>query len=141
AGYRFRKFVRRHKGPVLAAALVVLALVGGLIGATWGMLRATSAEAVAEAEAQQKEQERVKAVQESERATRAERNARHQLFHAKLAQARASRWSGRMGQRLQTLQALAEAAALLPDLRLESAETAKIILELRNEAIAAMTLV
>src|SRR5437016_4417150 len=40
AGYRLRKFVRRNKRPVLAASFVVLALVGGIIGATWGMLRA-----------------------------------------------------------------------------------------------------
>ncbi|HZL86950.1 MAG TPA: serine/threonine-protein kinase, partial [Pirellulaceae bacterium] len=30
--YRFRKFARRNKRPVLAATLVVLALVGGIIG-------------------------------------------------------------------------------------------------------------
>src|SRR6202043_3292952 len=29
AGYRFKKLMRRHKGPVLAAALVLLALVVG----------------------------------------------------------------------------------------------------------------
>ena len=34
AGYRLRKFVRRNKGPVLAASLVLLALVGGVIGTT-----------------------------------------------------------------------------------------------------------
>ena len=39
--YRLRKFVRRNKGPVLAASSVVLALVGGIIGTTWGMIRAT----------------------------------------------------------------------------------------------------
>src|SRR5207245_485529 len=49
--YRLRKLVRRNKGPVLAAALVALALVGGIIGTTWGMLRATDAEADAVAEA------------------------------------------------------------------------------------------
>src|SRR5207248_4023009 len=43
AGYRLRKFVRRNKGPVLAAALVLLALVGGILGTTWGLLRATEA--------------------------------------------------------------------------------------------------
>src|SRR5262249_12666779 len=48
--YRLRKFVRRHKGPVLAATLVVLALVGGIIGTTWGMIRATDARSVAEHE-------------------------------------------------------------------------------------------
>src|SRR4051794_33171323 len=40
-GYRLRKVVRRNKGPVLAASLVLLALVSGIIGTTWGMLRAT----------------------------------------------------------------------------------------------------
>jgi serine/threonine protein kinase len=39
AGYRLRKFVRRHKGPVLAALLIVLALVAGVIGTTWGLIR------------------------------------------------------------------------------------------------------
>src|SRR3954471_18788437 len=43
-GYRLRKFARRNKGPVLAATLVVLALVGGVMGTTWGMFRATKAE-------------------------------------------------------------------------------------------------
>src|ERR671936_373796 len=32
AGYRLRKFVRRHRGPVLAAGLVPLALVAGAGG-------------------------------------------------------------------------------------------------------------
>src|SRR6185436_5547501 len=40
AGYRLRKFVRRNRGPVLAASLVALALVAGIIGTTWGMIRA-----------------------------------------------------------------------------------------------------
>src|SRR5206468_263729 len=31
-GYRLRKVLRRYKGPVLAASLVVLALVSGVIG-------------------------------------------------------------------------------------------------------------
>jgi serine/threonine protein kinase/WD40 repeat protein len=41
ARYRLRKFVRRNKGPVVTACLVALALVGGIIGTTWGLLRAT----------------------------------------------------------------------------------------------------
>ena len=44
-GYRLRKFVRRNKGPVLAASLVLAALVTGIVGTTWGMIRATYAEA------------------------------------------------------------------------------------------------
>jgi serine/threonine protein kinase/tetratricopeptide (TPR) repeat protein len=37
AGYRLRKFVRRNKGPVAAASLIVLSLVGGIIGTSAGM--------------------------------------------------------------------------------------------------------
>ncbi len=38
--YRLRKLVRRHRGPVVAAGLVLLALVGGIAGTTWGQLQA-----------------------------------------------------------------------------------------------------
>jgi serine/threonine protein kinase/tetratricopeptide (TPR) repeat protein len=40
AGYRLRKLVRRHRGPVLAGALLIAALLAGLAGTTWGMVRA-----------------------------------------------------------------------------------------------------
>ena len=40
AAYRLRKFVRRHKGPVLAGLLILLALVAGVIGTTYGLFRA-----------------------------------------------------------------------------------------------------
>ena len=49
ASYRLRKFVRRHKGPVLAAFTIVLLLVGGIAGTTWGLIRANRAR-VAEVE-------------------------------------------------------------------------------------------
>jgi serine/threonine protein kinase/tetratricopeptide (TPR) repeat protein len=42
-GYRVSKFVRRHKGQVLAASLVLVTLVAGVIGTTLGMLRANRA--------------------------------------------------------------------------------------------------
>jgi WD40 repeat protein/serine/threonine protein kinase len=42
AGYRLRKFARRNKGPLLAASLVLLALVGGIVGTSWQALQATS---------------------------------------------------------------------------------------------------
>ena len=35
AGYRLKKFVRRHKGQVIAASLVLLALLAGMAGTTW----------------------------------------------------------------------------------------------------------
>src|SRR5439155_15263547 len=47
AGYRLRKFVRRHRGPVLAAGLLVLALLGGVVGTAIGLVRADQARRVA----------------------------------------------------------------------------------------------
>src|SRR5204862_441817 len=43
AVYRLKKFVRRNKGPVLAAMIVLLVVVAGIVGTTWGLLRAVSA--------------------------------------------------------------------------------------------------
>src|SRR5439155_24757121 len=40
AAYRLRKFVRRNRPQVVAAGLVLLALVAGIVGTTWGLLRA-----------------------------------------------------------------------------------------------------
>src|SRR5262249_21150348 len=99
AGYRLRKFVLRHRGPVLAAALVLLALVGGVIGTTWGMIRATDAEASAVAESREKDlalQDKVAAL---DAARTSEGNAQNQLFHALLHQAHGLRLSGQVGQR------------------------------------------
>jgi serine/threonine-protein kinase len=52
ASYRIRKFVRRHRVAVAAAAVVILALMAGTIGTTIGMLRARRAEAAALTEAE-----------------------------------------------------------------------------------------
>src|SRR5262245_13037357 len=56
-GYRLGKLLRRHKGPALAASLIFLALVGGVVGTTWGLIQATDARAAAENEAGQKKHE------------------------------------------------------------------------------------
>jgi hypothetical protein len=40
ARYALRKFVKRNRGPVIAAGLVLLALLGGVAGTTWGLIRA-----------------------------------------------------------------------------------------------------
>jgi tetratricopeptide (TPR) repeat protein len=47
-GYRLRKFVRRHKGQVIAASLVIMALVAGVIGTTLGMFEAKRQKVYAE---------------------------------------------------------------------------------------------
>lgn len=43
--YRLQKFVMRNKAQVVAASLILLALVGGIIGTTFGMMRAEYARA------------------------------------------------------------------------------------------------
>jgi WD40 repeat protein len=40
AGYRLRKFLRRHRGPLAAAAVVILALLGGVVGTSLGLVQA-----------------------------------------------------------------------------------------------------
>ncbi len=43
AGYRLRKFLRRNRGPMLAASVIFLLLVAGIVGTTWGLIRADRA--------------------------------------------------------------------------------------------------
>ena len=85
AGYRFSKFLRRHRGPVLAASLVLLALVGGIAGTTFGMIRAehrrVEADAARGREAKRAEGERLAREQESVQRAKAE-NARHRTRQA-----------------------------------------------------------
>jgi serine/threonine protein kinase/WD40 repeat protein len=119
--YRLQKFARRNRGPVVAASLVVLALVGGMIGTTWGMILATRAQAVAVNEARRKEAA-------LEAARQSEHEATEQLFLALWNQARAGRFSRQMGQRLDSLAALARAAGIHSDERLRDEATAALAL-------------
>jgi eukaryotic-like serine/threonine-protein kinase len=48
-GYRVKKFVRRNKGQVIAASLVMLALLAGVIGTTLGIVEAKNQELYANA--------------------------------------------------------------------------------------------
>ena len=52
AVYRTKKFVRRHRVGVVASAVVLLALIGGIGGTTIGLLRALAAERKASEEAE-----------------------------------------------------------------------------------------
>jgi eukaryotic-like serine/threonine-protein kinase len=55
--YRAGKFVRRHRGPVTAAALLLLALLGGFAGTAWGLVQAEERRKEAEqARAREREQ-------------------------------------------------------------------------------------
>src|SRR5262249_36983202 len=53
--YRMKKFVSRHRPLVLATALVMLTLTCGVIGTTWGLLRALAAEKQAVEQSQRAE--------------------------------------------------------------------------------------
>jgi serine/threonine protein kinase/tetratricopeptide (TPR) repeat protein len=78
AGYRLRKFVRRHRGLVLAAALLLFTLLAGLVGTTWGLVRAErerrDAEAARLAEADARRRETERAAAEAGQRHRAETN-------------------------------------------------------------------
>jgi serine/threonine protein kinase/WD40 repeat protein len=74
--------------------------------------------------------------QVASQAQQAEREARERLFQSKYVEGQAVRRSGRMGQRMQSLQALREAAQLARELDLDPQR----LVELRNEAIAALAL-
>ncbi len=51
--YRLKKFLRKHKGKAIAAGAVLLALVLGIIGTGWGLVRAEAAKAAANRSAEQ----------------------------------------------------------------------------------------
>ncbi len=75
AGYRFSKFVTRNKGQVIAAGLVLLTLIGGMIGTSIGLVRADRAR---NAEARQREI----AVEEKKKAEASEALAQEQRTRA-----------------------------------------------------------
>ncbi|MHC4991050.1 MAG: serine/threonine-protein kinase [Planctomycetota bacterium] len=91
--YLVAKFVRRHRVTVVAAAVVAVALVVGLVGTTIGLWQASRQRDVARS-----------ALDEAEQA----------LWDSYLAQARASRSTNRPGRRFAALEVLGRAAALRP---------------------------
>jgi eukaryotic-like serine/threonine-protein kinase len=92
ATYRLRKFVRRHRGPVLAGLLLLLALVLGMAGTTVGLVlaeQARQAEAEqrrqAERERDQKEEARARPDKAAEAARLARRAAEKSAAEEQLA--------------------------------------------------------
>jgi serine/threonine protein kinase/Tfp pilus assembly protein PilF len=76
--YRLRKLLRRHRGRVVAAGLVLLTLVAGIAGTTWGLVQKEHQRQLAEA----KKQEAVNERDAKDKALKAERQALQQAFAA-----------------------------------------------------------
>jgi serine/threonine protein kinase len=80
ASYRLSKFLKRNRGPVLAASFVFLALLAGFLGTAWGLYRADRA---LRAEARQTKI----AVEEKKKAEESEAIAREQKKKAEESEA------------------------------------------------------
>ena len=106
-----------------AVGLLLLVLaVGASIAALW--LRA----------------ERDSAVVSKQQADKSERQATDELAKSFLEQARARRYSRHVGQRFQSLEALAAAARIVRGMNLESSDLENRLQQLRDEAVASLTL-
>jgi serine/threonine protein kinase/WD40 repeat protein len=114
-GYRLRKFVVRHQGPVIAVGLIVLALAAGIIGTAWGLVRARD---------------------QQTKALAAERDKTWEHALTLWQEARISRAARQPGQRWRSLDDLSAAVLELRSLGQLEAKRA----ELRDDAIASLTL-
>ncbi len=124
AGYRARKFARRHK-----AALIV----AGLAGCVMFLLLVTGLGLFVNAALREDRDLALSNQQRAETAEHRALDAEHEIkIRAHLARALAIRRSGQIGQRTETLAEVAEALALHP--------SAALCLELRNAAIASLAL-
>jgi hypothetical protein len=110
--YRVKKLVRRYRGAVLAVAGVLLALVAGIVGTSWGLVRAEQARAAADA-AQRAEAARA----EGERQAREEAQAAEKLAAERLVDVE----SERQATRVQRDRAEANAQEALEEKRIADA--------------------
>jgi eukaryotic-like serine/threonine-protein kinase len=90
--YRFKKFVRRNQGKVVAASLVFVALLAGIAGTTFGLVRANraaEAERFAKLDAEQQKENAVQsAAREAAERKIAEEARRAEAKQKELAQAK-----------------------------------------------------
>ena len=100
AGYRARKFVRRHRPSLAVAAVMLVLLLAGVMASSWQAVRAM----------------------------RAEKQATENLWDSYHAQARAHRLSGHAGRRFDSLDAIAKAARIRPSLALRNEAIAAMAL-------------
>lgn len=81
-GYRASKFIKRNRGKVVAASLVLFALLVGIAGTTFGLIRAEQQRSIAERAA---EAERLAKLDAEEKRTEAEKQQRRAQAGEKLA--------------------------------------------------------
>jgi tetratricopeptide (TPR) repeat protein len=112
AAYRLKKALRRHRGLALAAGLVALTLVAGVIGTSWGWLAARAARDDQARQRQEAEDQRQRAEQAEQKARADEAQARAVLaFFQKqvLAAARPKGKDGGLGRQATIRDAIAAA--------------------------------
>jgi serine/threonine protein kinase/tetratricopeptide (TPR) repeat protein len=85
--YRLKKFVRRHRARVVAANLVLLALVAGMIGTTLALVQAKEQKGLAEQAAEQERQAKFREAQRAngEQQAKIEAEAKRQEAERNLA--------------------------------------------------------
>jgi serine/threonine protein kinase/WD40 repeat protein len=119
--YLLQKLAQRHRGALIAAATVLAALLVAVLALATSNARIRH-------ERDQKDHALLERGAALEAARGSEQRAQEQLFASLQSQARARRNSRQMGQRVESLAALAEAARIRPTP------------ELRDNAIAAMAI-
>jgi WD40 repeat protein/serine/threonine protein kinase len=77
--YRLKKFVRKHRSAVVAASLVVLALLGGITGTTWGLIHAHRARAAETKRLQERDEALGKAQEATKTADERANELKYQL--------------------------------------------------------------
>ena len=92
--YRLQKFVRKHRGEVIAASLVLLVLLAGIAGTTWGLIRAETRRVEAD-RARAAETKRV--TERDDALTKAADRARERDLAIKTANDRADELKYRLG--------------------------------------------
>jgi serine/threonine protein kinase/WD40 repeat protein/tetratricopeptide (TPR) repeat protein len=129
-----------RRNPAVAALLIglLLAVSAVAVVSTLAAFKLKDERDLVQRAKDERDAEYTKKVEALQRMEGAERERRTQLYKSYLAQARASRWSGRPGQRLDSLDALANAASIVRSLKFP--DEAERLCELRREAIAAMAL-
>lgn len=132
--YLLSKFIKRHRGQVLAGALLTASILLGLVLSLWQLRRAVQAEQLAESS-------KKVAVIRAEEATQAQREALRALAQAKVNQARGARRSQRIGGRTEALKSLEEARDLYRRLAREGIQIEEASwIELRSEVASAWLL-